>query len=141
MAGASLRRTAPQVATAQMLDSYSGARFKWAPALGHGGRIGAGQGLGPCPSSLGLALEALEAPVEAGELTAGVKQALLAAGPGRMRFRVDFEAQRVAGLAVGRARRVGAAVGHHDGDLVIIRVNAFLHRANPWEMRAKRSGI
>src|SRR5229473_261893 len=46
-----------------------------------------------------------------------------------MRFRVDFEAQRVAFLAVGRARLVGAAIGHQDRDVVIIGVNAFLHRA------------
>src|SRR5437879_5842577 len=122
MAGASLQRAAPQVATTRMLGSYWAARVKGSSALRHTGWSGVGSGSG-------LAPEALEAPVEAGELTAGVEQALLAAGPGRMRFRVDFEAQRVAGLAVGRARRIGAAVGHNDGDLVIIRVNAVLHRA------------
>src|SRR5690349_4022826 len=87
-----------------------------------------------------LALEALEAPVEAGEVAAGIEQALLAAGPGRVRFRVNFEAQRVAGLAIGRAGLIAGAVGHHDGDVVIIRVNAFLHRANPWLSRPGKRG-
>ena len=41
-----------------------------------------------------------------------------------MRFRVDVEAQRVAGFAVGRARLIRGAVGHHDRDLVIVGVDA-----------------
>src|SRR5260370_34613962 len=105
-----------------MLGSFSSARFKRALAFGimSGLKVGPGSGLAP---------EALEAPVEARELAAGVEQALLAAGPGWVRFRVDFEAQRVARFAVGRARLIAAAVGHHDGDVVIIRLNAVLHRA------------
>src|SRR5436190_6802601 len=78
-----------------------------------------------------LRAEILEAAIEAGELSAGVEQAVLAAGPGRVRFRVDIEAQRVAFLAIGRAGLVARPVGHHDRDLVVIRVNAFLHRTYP----------
>src|SRR6516164_3043587 len=76
----------------------------------------------------GLDAEPLEALVEAGELAAAVDQALLPAGPRRVRLGVDVEAQRVAGLAVGRTRLVGAPVGQHDRDLVIVGVDAFLHR-------------
>src|SRR5689334_10341346 len=72
--------------------------------------------------------EILEPAVEARELSAGVEQTMLAAGPGRVRFRVDFEAQRVAFLAVGRAGLIDRPVGHNDRDLVIIRVNALFHR-------------
>src|SRR6185437_4425513 len=75
----------------------------------------------------GARAEAREALVEARELTAGIEETLLPAGPGRVRLGVDVEAQRVAFLAIGRARLVAAAVGHHDGDLVIIGVNLFLH--------------
>src|SRR5579875_569102 len=80
------------------------------------------------PKTLRFDAEAAEALVEAGELAAGIDQPLLSAGPGRMRFRIDLQAQGVAGLAVGRARLVGSAVGHDDRDLVIIGVDAFLHR-------------
>src|SRR5882672_9034843 len=81
--------------------------------------------------SAGLDAEILEALVEAGELAAGVEQAMLAAGPGRVRLRIDIEPQRVAGFAVGRACLIGAAIGHHDSDLVIIRVDLVLHRFKP----------
>src|SRR5436853_7873338 len=98
--------------------------------------VGGGEGLTcrSAPSQYLLALlraEILEAAIEAGELSAGIEQAVLAAGPGRVRFRVDIEAQRVAFLAVGRARLVARPIGHHDRDLVIIRVNAILHRTYP----------
>src|SRR6516225_8118950 len=76
----------------------------------------------------GLDAEALKALVEASELAAAVDQTLLPSGPRRMRFWVDVEAQRVARLAVGRTCLVRATVGHHDRDLVIVRVNAFFHR-------------
>src|SRR5260370_3349359 len=66
--------------------------------------------------------------VEAGQLSTAVDQPLLSAGPGRMRFRVDVEPHSVSRLAVGRARVVGAAVGHHDGYFVIFGVNSFFHR-------------
>src|SRR5579862_1397223 len=79
----------------------------------------------------GLWAEAAETLVEARELAAGVEQALLAAGPGRVRFRIDLQAQRVAGLAVGRARQIARPVGHDDRNLVVIGVNFFLHRWYP----------
>src|SRR3974377_668911 len=82
----------------------------------------------------GLDAEALEALVEAGELAAGVDQPLLSPGPRRMGLRVDVQAQRVAGFAVSRTRFVRVPVGHHDRDLVIVRVNAFLH-ASPLKNR------
>src|SRR5215469_4529932 len=75
----------------------------------------------------GFGSEALEAPIESGELAAAVDEPLLAAGPGRVRLRIDIEAQGVAGFAVGRTRLIGGAVGHHDRDLVIVRMNALFH--------------
>src|SRR5258708_23998872 len=74
-------------------------------------------------------------PIEAGELAAGVEQAVLAAGPGGVRFRVDFEGQRVAFLAVGRAGLVARPVRPHDRDLLGIRVNAVLPRTIPQKPR------
>src|SRR3546814_15807104 len=53
-------------------------------------------------------------------------QAMLA-GPGRVRLGVDVQAHGDARLAVGRAGLVLAPVGHHDGDLVIVGVDVFLH--------------
>lgn len=55
-----------------------------------------------------------------------------AAGIGRVRLAVDVEAQRVAFLAPGRARRVFGAVRHHDLDFVIIGVNICFHFAAPY---------
>src|SRR5512135_1725662 len=78
-----------------------------------------------------LLAEIAEALVEAGELPARVQQLLLAAGPGRVRLRVDVEAQRIARLPVGGAGLVAGAVGHHHGDLVVIGVDAFLHGPGP----------
>jgi hypothetical protein len=87
------------------------------------------------PLGLFLQAEALEALVEARKLAAAVDEALLAAGPGRVGFRIDLEAQRVAGLAVGRPRLLGRAVGHDDRDLVIVRMNAVFHRRAPRKVR------
>src|SRR3546814_10912552 len=39
-------------------------------------------------------------------------------------------------LAVGRAGLVLAPVGHHDGDLVIVGVDVFLHGSGPLKRRA-----
>ena len=61
-----------------------------------------------------------------GELAAGVHQPVHA-GPGRVRLRIDVEPQRVARLAIGRARLEGRAVGHHHVDLVVVRMDFFLH--------------
>src|SRR6266446_8072797 len=66
--------------------------------------------------------------VETRELAAAVEQTMLPAGPRRMRFRIYIQAQRVARLAVGRTRLVGAPVRHEDRDFVIVRVDSFLHR-------------
>src|SRR5258708_37891312 len=84
----------------------------------------------PARGALLLYPETLEALVEARELAA-VDQPLLTAGPGGMRLRIDVGRERVAGLAVGRSSLVGGAVGHHDGDLVIIRMDAVFHRHAP----------
>src|SRR5947207_128497 len=67
-----------------------------------------GEGLLP-PQPAELLLEARQAP-------AAVEQMLLAAGPGRMRFRVDVEAQRVARLAPGGAGGEFGPVSHDDLD-------------------------
>src|ERR1700722_3054467 len=48
-----------------------------------------------------LQADALEALVEAGELAAGLVKPVLAADPGRMRFRIDIEMERLAGFPVG----------------------------------------
>src|SRR5215831_18122889 len=52
--------------------------------------------------------------LEAREPAAAVDQLLLAAGPSRVRFRIDVEMQRIARLAPGRAGGEFGAVGHHD---------------------------
>src|SRR5260370_38891012 len=99
MAGASLPRMAPQVATTQILDREAEGRFKSFLALSPTG----------CLPASGLALKALEAPVEAGELAASGKEARLATSPGGVRFRVDFVAQRVSRLARWRPGRTESA--------------------------------
>ena len=71
--------------------------------------------------------EVAEALVEARDLAAAVDDALGAAGPHRVRQRVDIEGERVARLAPRGARGKGAAVGPDDGDLVIVGMNVFLH--------------
>ena len=50
-----------------------------------------------------------------------------AAGPGGVGLGVDVELQRVARGAVGRARLVLGAVGHHHRDGVVVGVDVFLH--------------
>src|SRR5687767_1539421 len=71
--------------------------------------------------------EAAETLVEAGDLAAAIEHATAAAGPGRVRRRVNLESQRGAFLAPGRAGLVGRSVGQLDGDEVIVRVNPALH--------------
>src|SRR5438876_3489047 len=58
---------------------------------------------------------------------AAVDQVLLAAGPGRMRFRIDVEPHGVARLAPGAPRLEFGAVGHHHLDGVILGMNVALH--------------
>src|SRR3954471_16635501 len=60
-----------------------------------------------------------------------VKQLLLAAGPGRVRLRVDVEIHDIALLAPGRAGDEFGAVGHHNLDAVIVRMNLGFHRPVP----------
>ena len=71
--------------------------------------------------------ERVELVLEARQAAAAVEQLLSAAGPGRMRLRVDVEVERVALGPVGGARLVFGAVRHHDLDRVIVGVNVFLH--------------
>jgi len=71
--------------------------------------------------------EAAEAFLELRHLAAAVYQAMLA-GPGRVGFGVDLEAQYIAFGAVGRAGLELAAVGHYDGDRVVFRMDIFFHR-------------
>src|SRR3954467_6849243 len=65
--------------------------------------------------------------LEPRDAAAAVEQLLGAAGPGRVRLGVDVEVQLVALLAPGRARLVFGAVGHHDRNGMIIRVNFGFH--------------
>src|SRR5579864_2980863 len=87
----------------------------------------------PAPRVAGKGLlfqpNALETLVEAGELATGFVEALLATGPSRVGLRINLKMERIAGLAIGRARLVARAIRHHDGDLMVIRVDAVLHRA------------
>src|ERR1051326_1313043 len=71
--------------------------------------------------------EAGEFLLEARQPAAAVDQMLLAAGPGRMRFRIDVEPHGVAGLAPRAPCLELGAVGHHHLDGVIFRMNVALH--------------
>jgi regulator of CtrA degradation len=65
--------------------------------------------------------------LEARKPAAAVEQLLLAAGPGRMRLRVDVEPHRVALLAPGGAGGELRAVGHDDLDGMIVGVGIGFH--------------
>ena len=71
--------------------------------------------------------EAFEFLVEARQAAAAIQQLLLAAGPGRVRLRIDIEVQRIAGLAPGRPRGEFGAVGHEDFDGVVVGVDIGFH--------------
>src|SRR3954452_10989652 len=58
---------------------------------------------------------------------AAIEHLLGAAGPGRVRLGVDVEVQLVAFLAPGGAGLVLGTVGHHDRNVMIIRVNFGFH--------------
>src|SRR4051812_8708179 len=73
-----------------------------------------------------LAAEALEAAVDLLD-RAALDDLHVAAGPSRVRLRVDVEVQRAAFLAVGRARRERAPVGHDHRDLVVVGMDVRLH--------------
>ena len=73
--------------------------------------------------------------LEARQSAAAVDQVLLAAGPGRMRLRIDIEMQRIAGLAPGRAGGEFGAVGHDHLDQVVIGVGVGFHVLVPSDAR------
>src|SRR6185312_5594767 len=84
--------------------------------------------------------EAFVALLELGQAAAAVEQRLLAAGPGRMRGRVDVEVQRVTLLAPGRAGLVLGAVGHDDLDRVVVGMRIGFHRLYPGSMGDRACG-
>src|SRR5580658_615893 len=71
--------------------------------------------------------EAREFLVEPRQAAAAVEQVLLAAGPGRVRFRVDVEMQRIARLAPGGPGGEFGAVGHDDFDGVVVGMGVGFH--------------
>jgi hypothetical protein len=74
-----------------------------------------------------LLLEEAEFLVEARDAAAAVDEALLAASPCGVGLWIDVEAEAVAGFAIGRAGHEFRAVGHDNGDRVIVWVNAGFH--------------
>src|SRR3978361_2296273 len=108
--------------------------LKWqTPLLFQGPAFAAGN-LG---EALSFDAEAGELLVELGDLAAGIHHALHA-GPGRVRLRIDVQAQRVAGLAHARPCLELGSVGQGDGGLVIFWVNARLHAAGSCGRRRSR---
>src|SRR5580704_2660981 len=77
-------------------------------------------------ADLGLE-EARELLIEARQAAAAVEQVLLAAGPGRVRFRVDIEMQRIARLAPGGPGGEFGAVGHDHFDGVVVGMEVGFH--------------
>src|ERR1700692_3224797 len=77
-------------------------------------------------ADLGLE-EARELLVEARQAAAAVEQVLLAASPGRVRFRVDIEMQRIARLAPGGTGGELGAVGHDHFDGVVVGMGVGFH--------------
>src|SRR3546814_4912879 len=69
--------------------------------------------------------EPAEALVEARDLPARIDEALVAAGPCRMRRRIDVERHRVALFAPGGTRLEQRAVGHLHLDQMIVGVRVF----------------
>src|SRR5215510_3393256 len=78
-----------------------------------------------------LEAEAGELLLEARDPPGAIHDLLLAAGPGRMRLRIDVEAQRVALLAPGGAGGELGSVGHDDLDGVVVGMGIGLHGVNP----------
>src|SRR5580658_334761 len=80
------------------------------------------------PAAADLTLEeARELLVEPRQAAAAVEQVLLAAGPGRVRFRVDVEMQRIARLAPGGPGGEFGAVGHDHFDGVVVGMGVGFH--------------
>src|SRR5262249_50445293 len=92
----------------------------------------------------GLLLEAQprELLLEAREPSAAVEQLLGAAGPGRVRLRVDVKVERVPLLAPGGAGGELGSVGHHDLDGVVVGMGVDLHGKSParWQLRSETIG-
>jgi hypothetical protein len=59
--------------------------------------------------------------------SAAVEQMLLAAGPGRVRFRIDIQMQRIPRLAPGRPRGEFGAIRHDDFDEMVVRMGVGFH--------------
>ncbi|CCF20418.1 protein of unknown function [Pseudorhizobium banfieldiae] len=91
----------------------------------------AGAGSFKTDSAQGLEAEAAEALVELGNAAAAVHELLVAAGPGRVRLRIDFKVHGGAFRTPGRAGFVLGAVGHDDLDRVVLRMDVSLHVDNP----------
>src|SRR5689334_13806398 len=81
-----------------------------------------------------LGADAGELLLEPRHAAAAVEQVLLAAGPGRVRLRVDVEVQRVASLAPGGAGGEFAAVGHLHRDGVVVGMDIGLHVIGLWDL-------
>src|SRR5688572_13021790 len=75
--------------------------------------------------------EAFVFPLEAREPAAAIGQMLSAAGPSRMRLRIDVELQRVAFGAIGGISEELGAVRHHHLDAMIVGMNFLLHGTSP----------
>src|SRR4029077_12324171 len=71
--------------------------------------------------------EAREFLLEPRQAAAAVDQMLLAAGPGRVRFRVDVEMQHIARLAPGGPGGEFGAVGHDHFDGVVVGLGVGFH--------------
>ncbi len=85
-----------------------------------------------------LDAKALELVLEARDTAATVKL-LRAAGPGRVRARINVQVQLVAFLAVGRAGLVFGSICHHDGDEVVIGMAFGFHRLYILRVRGLKS--
>src|SRR6476469_6916321 len=105
----------------------------WVPALASLGRDD--EKLLLCPA--GLVEEAGELLLEARHAAAAVHELLLAAGPSRVRFRVDVEMHDIAFLAPGGAGGELGAVGHHHLDGVIVGMNLGFHELFPCGARER----
>src|SRR5262245_62943975 len=81
--------------------------------------------------TLFLEADAGELLLEPRKPSAAVHQLLLPAGPGRVRFGVDVEVQRVPFLAPGGAGGEFGSVGHHHLDGVIVGMEVRFHGLVP----------
>src|SRR5262245_12958329 len=80
--------------------------------------------------------KARELLLEARQAATAVEQLLLAAGPGRVRFRVDIEMDRITLSPIGAAGGEFAPVGHDDLDGMIAGMDIGLHVFNGADARS-----